>query len=229
MILERLEKIRRVMAAACAKAGCQPKDITLVAVTKYTTQEHLIDAVRAGITDIGENRVQDAKAKFAGLAEQGIEFRRHMIGHLQTNKVKEAVALFDMIQSVDSLKVAQEIDKQAAKINKDMEVLIQVNAAREGQKSGADPHDVLDLLPRIASLEHIRILGLMAIGPLTDDAQAIRRCFSEVKQLFDQVQQRFKKDPRIVMKYLSMGMTHDYEIAIAQGANMVRIGSALFG
>ncbi len=151
-----------------------------------------------------------------------------MICHLQTNKVKEAVRIFDMIQSVDSVKIAEQIDRHAAAANKTMEILVQVNSSYEEQKFGFDPADAISAIESIKDYTHIRVAGLMTIGALIDDSQMIERCFMQTRDLFDQIKQKFSGHPRVSMTYLSMGMSHDYQIAIRCGANMVRIGSALF-
>lgn len=227
-ISEKISKIRSRIQVICNDVGVDTKMITLVGVTKYTTVEDMELAIAAGIADIGENKVQDARQKFTVLHDKGLAFRRHMIGHLQTNKVKEAVALFDMIQSVDSIRVAREIDKQASRIGKVMEVLVQVNSSGEKQKFGVDPEELLDLIEDISKLEHVYVRGLMTIGLLTKDQENIARCFLLTKSLFGQVKEKFSGNSRVDMKYLSMGMSQDYPIALRYGANMIRVGSAIF-
>lgn len=228
MILQRINEILSKIAVMCIACGHNPSDIKVVAVTKYTDIEGITQAVEAGIADVGENRVQDAKEKFAALDRLGICFRRHMIGHLQTNKAKEAVQLFDMIQSVDSEKIALEIDRQSARIGKVMNILVQVNSSNESQKFGVAHDHAMDLIKKVSMLPNIKVCGLMTIGLLTDDQQKVRACFELTKKLFDQAKEAFQENDRVEMKYLSMGMSQDYELAIACGANMVRIGSAIF-
>jgi len=228
MIFQRIDEIRKNIQEICVRTGRDPKGIRIIAVTKYTHVENIRQAIEAGIEDIGENRVQDAAEKFQALRSQGVSFRRHMIGHLQTNKVKQAVELFDMIQSVDSLKVAREIDKHAANLKKIMDVLIQVNSSEEEQKSGAAPREALRLLNDISVFEHIRVRGLMTIGPLTEDRSRISECFGGTRALLKEAQERFKGHPRMSFQELSMGMTQDYDLAVEQGSTMVRIGSAIF-
>ncbi len=228
MIFQRIAQIRKDIQEICIRTARDPQAIKIIAVTKYTDVESIRQAIEAGITDIGENRVQDAVQKFEMLHSQGLLFRRHMIGHLQTNKVKQAVEVFDMIQSVDSLKVAHEIDRQAAKIGKVMAVLIQVNSSGEEQKSGVAPREAISLLKAIADFEHLRVQGLMTIGPLTENRQQMTECFQSMKRLFDEAGQCFPDHPRVRMKELSMGMTQDYVLAIECGSTMVRIGSAIF-
>lgn len=228
MISERIVEIRHNIEKVCAPIGRDPQEISVIAVTKYATVQQMEDLFAAGMTVIGENRVQDAANKFTMLEKKGLVFKRHMIGHLQTNKVKEAVRLFDMIQSVDSMKVAQEIDKQAAAQGKVMEILVQVNSSREPQKSGVRLEEAMQLLEEISDLTHVRGLGLMTIGLLSDDRKKVAECFQLTKGLFDQARAAFAASRHIEMKYLSMGMTQDYDLAILHGANMVRIGSAIF-
>lgn len=228
MIFQRISKIRKNIQEICARTVRDVQDVKIIAVTKYTDIQSMREAIQAGIEDVGENRVQDAVEKFQALDADGLLFRRHMIGHLQTNKVKQAVELFDMIQSVDSLKVAREIDKQAAKAEKVMDVLIQVNSSAEEQKSGVSPEDALRLLNDISVFEHLRVRGLMTIGPLTDDRAQIEKCFQKMHDLFKEAKECFKDYPRMCFDELSMGMTQDYDLAVEHGATMVRIGSAIF-
>jgi pyridoxal phosphate enzyme (YggS family) len=151
-----------------------------------------------------------------------------MIGHLQTNKAKQAVQLFDLIQSVDSVRLADEIEKEAAKPAKTVDILIEVNTSGEEQKFGVHPDEVPILIKEISHCPHIRLLGLMTMAPLTEEKGRIRRCFRDLRELFDAVEEDFAASSNIQMKYLSMGMTSDYEIALEEGSNMVRIGRAIF-
>lgn len=228
MISERIDQIQTNIREICRKNRRDPGEITLVAVTKYTDTEAMAQAIAAGVVNIGENRVQDAGRKFEILENQGLVFKRHMIGHLQTNKVKDAVALFDMIQSVDSWKVAAEIEKRSSQAGKMMEVLVQVNTSGEPQKSGVAPQALEELLDRMAGLEHVRVQGLMTIGPLTQDADAVARCFERTQVLFNNMGRKFSNHPVVAMQHLSMGMTHDYAQALDYGATMLRIGSGIF-
>ncbi len=199
-------------------------DVTLVCVTKYATSSMINEAVAAGATDIGENKVQEAAKKFPILKNKSI--KKHMIGHLQTNKVKEALGLFDMIQSVDSAKLATAIDKEAARLKRPVEILIEVNTSNEPQKYGVSLDYAITLIKETSRMEYLRILGLMTIAPLTDNAENIRSSFCSLRILRDEVLQ--KKIKNVQMKYLSMGMSSDYRIALEEGSNMVRIGSAIF-
>lgn len=228
MISNRLAKIRQSIDSVCQKTGRSSSDIHIIGASKYANAQQLQEALEAGLTDIGENRVQDAKEKFDALGLTRNKFTKHMIGHLQTNKAKLAVELFDMIQSVDSLKLAEEIDKQAEKMTREMDVLVEVNTSGEEQKFGLTPSQVPALVAQIAELENIRVLGLMTIAANSDDEKIIRNCFKTLRRLFDQLKEQYHDHPRVSMQFLSMGMTNDYLIAIEEGANMVRIGRAIF-
>ncbi|MBD3879095.1 MAG: YggS family pyridoxal phosphate-dependent enzyme [Quinella sp. 1Q5] len=195
--------------------------IVLVAVTKNHGVDLMREAIDAGATDIGENRVQEAAEKFQTLDRKVI---RHLIGHLQTNKAKAAVKLFDLIQSVDSQHLAAALDKAAASIGKVQDVLIQVNAAREPQKSGAMLEDLDGLIKFVDAAKNLRLRGLMMIAPNLEDVEECRPFFKQMRELFDKM-----KTSREAFDFLSMGMTHDYKIAVEEGANVVRVGTAIFG
>ena len=194
--------------------------IILVAVTKNHGVELMREAIDAGATDIGENRVQEATEKFQTLDRQ---VTRHLIGHLQTNKVKAAVKLFDVIQSVDSEHLAASIDKAAKNIGKVQDMLIQVNLAREPQKSGVLLEDLDSLIKFVDEAKNLRLRGLMMIAPNFSDVEECRPLFRQMRELFDEL-----KTSRENFDMLSMGMTHDYKIAVAEGANVVRVGTAIF-
>ena len=227
MISLRIKKVREKIAEVCRKIGRNPDEIILIGVTKYATAAHIKEAIDAGLTDVGENRVQDAKEKFSQLGEGLKGVRRHLIGHLQSNKAKLAVELFDLIQSVDSVKLLQEIDKEAGKQNKIMDVLIQVNTAHDENKFGIDPESVSEIINAVPSTNNIRVRGLMTIAPLTDDMNIVRRAFKDLKTLFDRIKAE-KSSEKFQMDYLSMGMSGDFPVAIEEGANVVRVGSAIF-
>jgi len=228
MIKENLNCVREEIGGICRAAGRDPQEITLVGVTKFAPVEAIQEAIRAGLTDIAENRVQEAEKKFPLCANSSPEIRRHLIGHLQSNKAKEAIHVCDLIQSVDSLKLAQEIEKQAVKIQKSVHILVQFNTAEEPQKFGARKDEALNLIEAISALSHVRGHGLMAMAPYTEDQGIIRRAFSDLREIRDSITQRFSGHPRVEMKILSMGMSSDYRIAIEEGSNMVRVGSAIF-
>ena len=217
-----LEKVQEKMASACRKSGRKESEITLVAVTKGVEPVRILEAINCGIKEIGENRIQEADSKF-GLLPQ--EVRRHLVGHLQTNKAKKALELFDMIQSLDSLKLAQEINRRSGE--KKVPLLVEVNTSGEATKTGIRPQETLDLLQTLADFENLGVLGLMTVGPLTNDQTVIRNSFHTLRNLFEQA--ACLNIPNCKMEYLSMGMSSDFEIAIEEGANMLRIGGAIFG
>lgn len=228
MIKDRLAKVHKDIEAVCKRIGRNPKEIILVGATKYADAAQIKEAVAAGLKHIGENRVQDALEKFAILDQEHIHATRHMLGHLQTNKAGDAVEIFDLIQSVDSIRLTDEIEKHAVKFNKMVEILVEVNTSGEEQKFGVLEAEVLPLIEEISRCEHIRLSGLMTLAPYTPDKGIIRKCFRDLRELFDAVEDEYATHPRVAMKYLSMGMTEDYAIAIEEGSNMVRIGRAIF-
>ncbi len=201
-----------------------PAGVELVAAAKTKTPAEILEAVEAGIKIIGENYVQEAAEAFAVVGRGG---KWHFIGHLQTNKAKKAVEIFDMIETVDSLDLAREIDKRSRNAGKVMPVLIEINSGEEEQKFGVRPKDAEALIREIAPLQNIRIEGLMTMGPFEGDPEDARPYFKITKQLFD----AFKALalPGVEMKWLSMGMTNSYPVAIEEGTNMVRIGTKIFG
>jgi pyridoxal phosphate enzyme (YggS family) len=228
MIKDNLSRVFDHIASVCERVGRDPREITLVGATKYASAGQIQEAVEAGLKHIGENRVQDAQSKFPALDQLKVKAVRHMIGHLQTNKVKQALQFFDLIQSVDSVRLADEIEKEAAKLAKTVDILVEVNASGEEQKFGVHPNEVPGLIHEINRCPHIRLVGLMTMAPLTEEKGRIRRCFRDLRELFDAVEEDFADHERVDMKYLSMGMTSDYEIALEEGANMIRIGRAIF-
>ncbi|MBD3163928.1 YggS family pyridoxal phosphate-dependent enzyme [Candidatus Woesearchaeota archaeon] len=197
-----------------------PKGIEIIAATKKRTTEEIMQALKAGISVIGENYVQEAEEKFSLLGKKA---RFHLIGHLQTNKAKKAVSIFDMIQTVDSEKLAMEIDKQCSKIKKLMPVLIEVNIGKEKNKSGCLPEDVERIAHKISTLKNLRLRGIMAMAPYFRSPEKARPYFRKARQLFDRLKSAYHLD------ILSMGMSGSYKIAVEEGATMVRIGTAIFG
>jgi pyridoxal phosphate enzyme (YggS family) len=223
-VAENLRRLVGTIGAAAVRAGQNPDEITLVAVSKTMPVGTIREAREAGQIDFGENRVQEAKRK---IPEFSGWIRWHLVGHLQTNKARDAVALFNLIQSVDSIKVAEEIDRQAARIGKIQDVLVQVNTTGESKKSGCRIEETEELCGRVARLDAVRLQGLMTIGPFVDDREPIRRAFRSLRTMYDRL--GGTEWGRGRMKYLSMGMTDDFEIALDEGANMLRIGTAIFG
>ena len=201
-----------------------PDGVQLVAATKSRSPEEILEAIDAGVKIIGENYVQEAERAYEVV---GNKAKWHFIGHLQRNKVKKAVNIFDMIETVDSFEIAEEIDKRCAQIGKVMPILIEINIGREEQKSGVFPEHAEQIIKEISALPNIRVLGLMTMGPLSEDPEDSRPYFVAMKKLFEKMQKL--NLPNIDIKYLSMGMTNSYKIAPEEGANMVRIGTKLFG
>ena len=227
MLNNNLTHIREKISSICAKLGRDPQGIILVCVTKEREPSQILEAIRSGITDIGENRVQEALSKFKEINSQ-VGVRWHMIGHLQRNKVRQALKIFDIIHSVDNLALAEEIDRESGKLNKEIDVLIQVNTSAEETKYGIKPDETLRLIEHISQLNNLRICGLMTMAPLTDNPEETRPCFRSLRILRDEVVKNFQDDTNIKMNYLSMGMSQDYEIALEEGANMLRIGRSIF-
>jgi pyridoxal phosphate enzyme (YggS family) len=200
-----------------------PYGVAIVAATKQRTIKEIEEAVKAGIEIVGENYVQEAVSKYKRI--EGLEW--HIIGHLQRNKVKDAIKICDCIQSVDSVRLAKEIDQQCAKISKIMPVFIEVNIGGEESKSGTKPDEVIDLIRQIAELPNLRIKGMMTMEPYFENPEDARPYLRLMKQLFDEV--KSCDIPNTDIKTLSMGMSNSYQVAIEEGSNMVRIGTKLFG
>lgn len=224
-IAGRLAAIRERIRRAAEACGRSADEIRLVAVAKTFPAEAVRRAWAAGAGDIGENYIQEARGKIAALAD--LPLRWHFIGHLQTNKAKFAVRLFDLIQTVDSLRLALEIDRQAAKVGKRQEVLVQVNIGAEASKSGAAAAEAAALVRQIQGCEHLALRGLMAIPPYFDAPERARPYFAALRALRDRI--REETGEAGALPELSMGMTGDFEAAIAEGATIVRIGTAVFG
>ncbi|MBA7500414.1 Pyridoxal phosphate homeostasis protein [subsurface metagenome] len=201
-----------------------PDGVQLVAAVKTRRPEEILEAVESGVKILGENYVQEAERAYEII---GNKAKWHFIGHLQKNKVKKAVKLFDMIETVDSLELAREIDKRCAQIGKIMPVLVEINSGREEQKSGVFPEKTEQLVTEISGLNNIRVMGLMTMGPRFGNPEDSRPYFVETKKIFERIKKL--NLPDIQMRYLSMGMTNSYKIALDEGANMVRIGSKIFG
>ncbi len=201
-----------------------PDGVELVAAAKTRKPEEILEAIEAGMKIVGENYVQEAERAYA---VAGDRVRWHLIGHLQRNKVKKAVKIFDMIETVDSVEIAREIDKRCSQIDKVMPVLIEINSGREKQKSGVFPEEAEQLIREASSLQNIRVKGLMTMGPRFGNPEDARPYFVETKKIFEKIKKL--NLPNVEMKYLSMGMTNSYKIALDEGANIVRIGSKIFG
>ncbi len=223
-IKKNLETVRGQIAEAAQTVGRDGDEVILVAVSKTRTPEEINTAIDAGTTDIGENKVQEIMDKYDEIKP----VRWHMIGHLQTNKVKYIIDKVDMIHSVDSIKLAKEIDKRAKAHNKTMDILVQINPAEEESKFGVTIEGAGDLVREILeNCENIRIRGLMSVAPIAEDPRDVKPFFDGVKAKYDELAQI--DDPKLDFKYLSMGMSHDFAVAIEAGSNLVRVGSAIFG
>ena len=201
-----------------------PEGVQLVAAAKARSPEEVLEAVEAGVKIVGENYVQEAERAFEVVGNRA---EWHFIGHLQKNKVKKAVSIFDIIETVDSVDIAREIDKRCTQIGKVMPVLIEVNSGREEQKSGVFPEKVERLTQEISALPNIKVIGLMTMGPRFGDPEDSRPYFVETRKIFEKIKNL--NLPGIDIKYLSMGMTNSYRVAIEEGANIIRIGSQIFG
>jgi len=225
-IPDNIRRFRDDLERECARLGRQASDITVVAVSKTMPAGAIRAARECGLTHFGENRIQEAKEKLpqVNIAPPPTW---HLVGHLQSNKAKDAVELFDLIQSVDSWHLADELNRRALAAGKRQGVLIQVNTSGEEQKSGCDPWDVDELVGDVVALENLRTLGVMTIGPLTDDEEDIAPAFHELHSIFERLKTSDLHGGE--MRHCSMGMSDDWKIALAEGSNMLRIGRAIFG
>jgi pyridoxal phosphate enzyme (YggS family) len=220
MFQERLmikENVKKIL-------GELPEGVHLVGVAKTRSPEDLQEAVDAGIRIIGENYVQETEKAYQKI---GAVVKWHMIGHLQSNKAKKAVRIFDMIETVDSIKLAGAIDSACGNIGKVMPVFIEINSGEESQKAGVMPEGAISLIKEMTGLKNIRIMGLMTMGPFSGDPEDARPYFRRTREIFEDI--KMKNLPGVEMKYLSMGMSNSYKVAIEEGANMVRIGTKIFG
>lgn len=224
-VKQNVQHIMEEVRQAAVSAGRNPDDVQVMAVTKTVDPVLVNAAIEQGITLLGENKAQELCSKYDSYHKEGVSI--HFIGHLQTNKVKQIVDKVCMIESVDSIKLAKEIDKHCAAIDKVMDVLIEVNIGREENKTGIFPEEVEHLLEEIAKLEHVRVHGMMTIPPVCENKEEVSQYFSRMSQLFIDIKQ--KKYDNINMEILSMGMSADYPTAVRYGSNIVRIGTAMFG
>lgn len=223
-IVSNIMGIRQRMAAAANRCGRNHEDIKLMAVSKTVPPERVHEAIKAGITWFGENYVQEAREKIP-VVGQNVSW--HMIGHLQTNKVKYVVHLFDWIHSVDRIELAKELDKRAAQNQRTMKVLIEVNVSGEVSKNGIEPSRVLELVRQISVMPNLGVQGLMTMPPFFENPEEARPYFIALRELRDKIAS--ENIPAVQMKELSMGMTGDFEVAIEEGATIIRVGRAIFG
>jgi PLP dependent protein len=221
---KRLENVKDRINKAALKCNRDPESIQLVAVSKTIPANKVREAIEAGVTILGESYVQEARNKFNILGTYPVSW--HFIGHLQSNKAKYAVRLFDLIHSVDTLKLAHELNEQAKKVNKFQDILIQINISKEASKSGSGIENVAKLIKDIVLFENLSVKGLMAMPPFFNNPEKARPYFIALRNLRDQIQKDF---PGVALNELSMGMTGDFEVAIEEGATFVRIGTAIFG
>jgi PLP dependent protein len=219
--------IKSRIAAAAERAGRSPAGIRLVAVTKTISPERVAEAISCGITDIGENRIQEAEGKFPLLAGASAQISRHLIGHLQNNKARRAVELFDYIHSIDSIKLAERLERIAAELGCRPVVLAQVDLGKESTKTGIDEAELSELADWLASAAHLDFRGLMTIPPFFPHPEATRPYFARLRGLLNDLNAR--KISLRPLTELSMGMSHDFEVAIEEGATIVRIGTSIFG
>lgn len=224
MINENISKVRENIVKACEKVGRNPEEVTLIAVSKTKPVSAIEEALLSGTLDYGENKVQELCDKYDVLPKN---IRWHMIGHLQRNKVKYLVGKTYLVHSVDSLRLAEQIEKEFAKHNQVCDILVEVNIAQEESKFGINAKETEELIRKIAKFEHVRIKGLMTIAPYTEDPESNRDYFREIKKL--SVDIRDKNIDNVSMDVLSMGMTGDYMVAVEEGATMVRVGIGIFG
>jgi len=220
-----LRRVQERIARAAERSGRSPEAVTLVLAGKTVSADRVRAAVEAGASHVGENYVQEARAKSAALGDLPIHW--HMIGHLQTNKAKDAVALFEVIQSLDSLRLAKEVSRRAEQAGRVVRALIEVNAGLEDSKFGVAPQEVFALLEEVSRLPNLAVEGLMTLGPLAPDAERARPVFVMLRELAEEIRGQWL--PNVSMLHLSMGMSADFETAIEEGATIVRVGTAVFG
>ncbi len=222
---DRLRRVERRIAEAAERCGRDPREIRLVAVSKTFGAEKMLEALEAGVKILGENRVQEARAKFPAVEKtlRAVSGEFHLVGHLQRNKAKDAVRLFDLIHSLDSERIAREVDRRAGENGKIQRVLIEVNTSGEPQKYGISPRETEEMVAIVSALPHLKLEGLMTVGPLYGGLHGARECFRLLRRLRDEAGGVDR------LPVLSMGMTADFEIAIEEGSTMVRIGTAIFG
>lgn len=221
----RVDGVRQAVEDAARRSGRNGQDITLVAVSKTVAADQVRLAYELGLRHFGENRVQELARK---RGELDLDCTWHLIGHLQSNKAKDALRLASLIQSVDSLPLAQELERRAAQQQRNADILVQVNISGEESKSGTTPEAALSLIGRIGELPHLRVRGLMTIAQPAEDPEDVRPAFHAMRRLFDRAGAELRSD-KVSMEILSMGMSHDFAVAIEEGATLVRIGTAIFG
>lgn len=227
-IKENLQNIRKRIEKAASSVGRDPQEIKLIGAVKNVPTELVLQALEAGLTDIGENKVQEARARYDEIKDKFPNVTWHMLGHLQRNKVRQALEIFDIIQSVDSERLAREIElrAQSTEHRTQVPILIEINTSGEETKYGIPVDSTIDFLQKVSRFGNIKVQGLMTIGLFTEDLEKVRPCFIKLRKLSEEIKKL--NLPNILMKYLSMGMTDDFGVAIREGSNMVRIGRGIF-
>ena len=224
MLKDQLQEVEKRIQAACDRAGRKREEVTLIAVSKTKPVETLQEAYDLGVRIFGENKVQELTAKYEALPK---DIHWHMIGHLQTNKVKYIIDKAELIHSVDSLKLAETIEKEAAKHDLIADILVEVNVAEEESKFGMKMEEVIPFVEKVSAFPHVRVRGLMTIAPFVEDPEENRSIFADLHTLYIDIKK--KNHDNDTVSVLSMGMTNDYEVAIEEGATMVRVGTGIFG
>lgn len=224
MLKDQLQEVEKRIQAACDRAGRKREEVTLIAVSKMKPVETLQEAYDLGVRIFGENKVQELTAKYEALPK---DIHWHMIGHLQTNKVKYIIDKAELIHSVDSLKLAETIEKEAAKHDLIADILVEVNVAEEESKFGMKMEEVIPFVEKVSAFPHVRVRGLMTIAPFVEDPEENRSIFADLHKLYIDIKK--KNHDNDTVSVLSMGMTNDYEVAIEEGATMVRVGTGIFG
>lgn len=224
MLKDQLQEVEKRIQAACERAGRKREEVTLIAVSKTKPVETLQEAYDLGVRIFGENKVQELTAKYEALPK---DIHWHMIGHLQTNKVKYIIDKAELIHSVDSLKLAETIEKEAAKHDLIADILVEVNVAEEESKFGMKMEEVIPFVEKVSAFPHVRVRGLMTIAPFVEDPEENRSIFADLHKLYIDIKK--KNHDNDTVSVLSMGMTNDYEVAIEEGATMVRVGTGIFG
>lgn len=224
MLKDQLQEVEKRIQAACDRAGRKREEVTLIAVSKTKPVETLQEAYDLGVRIFGENKVQELTAKYEALPK---DIHWHMIGHLQTNKVKYIIDKAELIHSVDSLKLAETIEKEAAKHDLIADILVEVNVAEEESKFGMKMEEVIPFVEKVSAFPHVRVRGLMTIAPFVEDSEENRSIFADLHKLYIDIKK--KNHDNDTVSVLSMGMTNDYEVAIEEGATMVRVGTGIFG
>lgn len=227
LIQHNIQQVRKRVAQASRRAGRNPEDVQIILATKTVDLNRILKAVDLGYTVVGENRVQEAEAKIDQLGEKASALQWHFIGHLQSNKVNNVVRFASMIQSIDRMKIVRKLNRRLKKIDKTMDVLIQVNTSGEDSKYGIDPSRTMEFIKKAGEYERLNIRGLMTIGLFSDNWPKVRKGFRQLRELRDAITAERIKG--VQMEHLSMGMTNDFELAIEEGATMIRVGRAIFG